>query len=80
MYQVVTNPKQSASGCLSRGRIRRPQRTRARSSVRALKAGQRPEEVAKMLGHVDTTMIYKHYAPWVKDLDDAHIKRVVSGW
>jgi integrase len=49
-------------------------------AVRQLKAGQRPEEVARMLGHVDTEMIRKHYAPWVKDLDDAHIRRVVSGW
>jgi integrase len=49
-------------------------------AVRQLKAGQRPEDVARMMGHVDTTMIRKHYAPWVKDLDTAHIKRVVSSW
>jgi site-specific recombinase XerD len=49
-------------------------------AVRQLKTGQRPEEVARMLGHVDTEMVRKHYAPWVKDLDDAHIRRVVSGW
>jgi site-specific recombinase XerD len=49
-------------------------------AVGQLKAGQRPEEVAKMLGHVDTTMVRLHYAPWCKALDDAHITRVVSGW
>ena len=44
-------------------------------AVRQLKGGQRPEEVARMLGHVDTSMVLKHYAPWVKDLDEAHIRR-----
>jgi integrase len=47
-------------------------------AVRQLKAGQRPEEVARMLGHVDTDMVRKHYAPWVADLDKAHIMRVLS--
>jgi integrase len=49
-------------------------------AVRQLKAGQRPEEVARMLGHVDTTMVLRHYAPWCKDLDEAHIRRVVGSW
>jgi integrase len=49
-------------------------------AVRQLRAGQRPEEVARMLGHVDTTMVLKHYAPWVKDLDEAHVRRVVASW
>jgi integrase len=35
-------------------------------AVRQLRAGQRPEEVAKMLGHVNTDMVRKHYAPWVE--------------
>jgi hypothetical protein len=39
------------------------------------RAVARPEDVAKMLGHVDTEMIRKHYAPWVKDLDLVHITR-----
>lgn len=47
-------------------------------AVRQLKAGQRPEDVARMTGHVDAEMIRKHYAPWVKDLNVAHIKRVVA--
>jgi integrase len=49
-------------------------------AVRMLRAGQRPEEVARMLGHVDTTMVLRHYAPWVGDLDDAHVRRVVGAW
>jgi site-specific recombinase XerD len=47
-------------------------------AVRMLIAGQRPEEVAKMLGHVDTKMVLRVYAPWVKELDDAHIRRVTA--
>lgn len=50
------------------------------AAVRWLKEGQRPEEVARMLGHVDTEMVRKHYAPWVPELDDAHIRRVVGRW
>lgn len=50
------------------------------AAVRWLKEGQRPEEVAKMLGHVDTEMVRKHYAPWVPELDEAHVMRVVEHW
>lgn len=49
-------------------------------AVRQLRAGQRPEEVARMLGHVDTTMVRKHYAPWVRELDEAHIRTVIRKW
>jgi integrase len=49
-------------------------------AVRQLEAGQRPEAVAKMMGHRGTQMIYRHYAPWVSSLDEAHIREVVSGW
>jgi hypothetical protein len=45
--------------------------------VRQLCAGQRPEEVARELGHSGTDLIYRHYAPWVKDMDMAHIARIV---
>ncbi len=45
-------------------------------AVRQLIAGQREEDVAKMLGHSNTNMIKKHYAPWVKKLDEAHVRRV----
>jgi integrase len=50
------------------------------AAVRWLRQGQRVEEVARMLGHSDTSMVRKHYAPWVKDLDLAHITRVVANW
>jgi integrase len=67
-----------------RGRPRRhhanPKQLRHTFAVNQLKAGQRPETVARMLGHVDTTMIRKHYAPWVKELDEAHVREVVNGW
>jgi site-specific recombinase XerD len=47
-------------------------------AVRMLKQGQRTEDVAKMLGHIGDEMIRKHYAPWVKDLDEAYIQRVAT--
>jgi integrase len=50
------------------------------AAVRWLCQGQRVEEVAKMLGHSNNNMVRKHYAPWVEDLDLAHITRVVSNW
>ncbi len=50
------------------------------AAVRWLREGQRPEDVARMLGHVDTAMVRRHYAPWVKELDKAHISRVVGNW
>lgn len=49
-------------------------------AVRQLQRGQRPEEVARMLGHVDATMVRLHYAPFVKELEDAHIQRVIGAW
>jgi hypothetical protein len=27
-----------------------------------------------MLGHANTEMVRKHYAPWVKELDIAHVR------
>jgi integrase len=49
-------------------------------AVRMLRAGQRPEEVAKMLGHVDTSMVLRHYAPWVEDLETEHVRRITVSW
>lgn len=49
-------------------------------AVQQLVAGQRPEEVAKMLGHVSADMVRVYYAPWVRELDTAHISRVVGHW
>lgn len=66
------------------GRIRKKKATakqmRHTFAVRQLRAGQRPEAVARMLGHVDVTMIRKHYAPWVAELDEAHVRQVVAHW
>ena len=50
------------------------------AAVRWLRQGQRVEEVAQMLGHTDAEMVRRHYAPWVRDLDVAHVSRVVSQW
>jgi integrase len=47
-------------------------------AVRMLKAGHRVEDVAKMMGHVDGAQIRLHYAPWVKDLDEAYVRRVAT--
>jgi integrase len=67
-----------------RGRPRREQANckqfRHTFAVRQLRSGQRPQEVAKMLGHVNTDMVRKHYAPWVEEMDQAHIGRVVKNW
>jgi integrase len=48
--------------------------------VRWLRNGQRVEEVAKMLGHSNAEMVRRHYAPWLRDMDVAHVSRVVSQW
>jgi len=50
------------------------------AAVRWLRQGQRVEEVARMLGHTDAEMVRRHYAPWVRDMDVAHVSRVVSQW
>lgn len=67
-----------------RGRPKRKQANckqfRHTFAVMQLRAGQRPEEVAKMLGHVNTDMVRKHYAPWVEEMDHAHISRVLKNW
>jgi integrase len=49
-------------------------------AVRQLRNGQRPEEVAKMLGHVNADMVRKHYAPWVPSLEDAYLRQVIQQW
>ena len=47
-------------------------------AVKQLKRRLRPEVVARQLGHVDATMVRKHYAPWVPELDDAHIREILA--
>lgn len=48
------------------------------AAVGWLSAGIREETVAKMLGHKSTEMIRKHYAPWCKQRETAHIREVLS--
>lgn len=43
-------------------------------AVGELLKGRKPEVVAKQLGHVDTTMLYKHYGPWCKERDVQHLR------
>lgn len=50
------------------------------AAVRWLTQGQRPEETAQMLGHIDTEMVRRIYAPWCPRMDEAHIQRVVAHW
>jgi integrase len=68
----------------SKGRSRRKRANakmfRHTFAVRQLVAKQRVEEVARMLGHVDTTMVRRHYAPWVEERDIAHVTAVVEKW
>ncbi|HKO20668.1 MAG TPA: tyrosine-type recombinase/integrase, partial [Acidobacteriaceae bacterium] len=63
------------------GRVRRKQANckmfRHTAAVRWLCEGQMPEDVAKMLGHVNADMVRKHYAPWVPDLEEAYLRRIV---
>jgi integrase len=47
-------------------------------AVRQLVAGQRPEDVARMLGHVSAEMVRRHYAPWVEALDEAYLLEVLK--
>jgi integrase len=49
-------------------------------ACRQLIAGQRPEAVARMLGHVDATMVRKHYAPFIPELKEAHVRMVIGNW
>jgi integrase len=62
------------------GRQRRKQANckqfRHTAAVRWLSEGQMPEDVAKMLGHVNAEMIRRFYAPWVPDLEEAYLRRV----
>jgi integrase len=47
-------------------------------AVRQLECRQRPEVVARQLGHTDTEMIREHYAPWCDSLDAAHVREVIG--
>lgn len=43
-------------------------------AVGELLKGRKPEVVAKQLGHVDTDMVFRHYAPWCAARDTQHIR------
>jgi integrase len=43
-------------------------------AVGELLKGRRPEVVAKQMGHVNTDMIFAHYAPWCKARDLQHLR------
>lgn len=49
-------------------------------AVNQLLSGQLPDAVARMMGHTDTQMIYKHYAPFIPKLREQHVKLVVANW
>ena len=68
----------SVVGGAARSRPANTKQFRHTFAVRQLIAGQRVEDVSKMLGHTDDKMIRKHYSPWVKGLEDAHLLRVLE--
>lgn len=47
-------------------------------AVGELVRGVPEEAVAKMLGHIGTDMIRKHYAPWCKTREEAHLRTIIS--
>jgi site-specific recombinase XerD len=47
-------------------------------AVGELLKGVSEETLAKELGHADTKMIRRHYGPWTKERDIAHIRDVVT--
>ena len=61
---------------------RRPYQTRHTSATLWLAAGENPEWVARQLGHVDTTMLFKTYSRFIPDLtrkDGSAFDNLVSG-
>jgi integrase len=55
-----------------------PKMLRHTAAVGWLTEGLREEAVAKMLGHSSTEMVRKHYGPWCKQRDEAHIREVLG--
>lgn len=66
------------------GRVRRKaanaKQFRHTAAIRWLCEGHSIETVARMMGHSDTSMLRRHYAPWVKELDLMHVRSVVERW
>ena len=55
-----------------------PKMLRHTAAVGWLTQGMREEAVAKMLGHTSTEMVRRHYGPWCKERDEAHIREVLA--
>jgi site-specific recombinase XerD len=47
-------------------------------AVACLLAGMREEAVAKMLGHASVEMLRRHYGPWCKQRDEAHVREIAA--
>ncbi|TAM96022.1 MAG: site-specific integrase, partial [Rhodanobacteraceae bacterium] len=61
---------------------RRPYQTRHTCATLWLAAGENPEWVARQLGHVDTTMLFKTYSRFIPNLtrtDGSAFNSLVSG-
>ena len=50
-------------------RLRKAYNTRHTFATINLMAGINPAYIASQLGHADTTMLFKHYAKWIKGAD-----------
>jgi integrase len=50
-------------------RLRKAYNTRHTFATINLMAGVNPAYIATQLGHADTTMLFKHYAKWIKEAD-----------
>ena len=59
------------------GKLRKPHPHMLRDTfaVWHLRHGARLHTVSKMLGHAKTTTTERAYLPWVKELEEAHIRR-----
>lgn len=66
------------------GRVRRKaaniKQLRHTFAIRMLLAKHSEETVARMLGHKNTVMLRKHYAPFIPRLDEMHVQTVVEKW
>lgn len=59
-------------------RYRYPYQLRHTFATWALSCGENPLWVAKMLGHKDVTILYRHYAKWMQDLDAMAGRRMAA--
>jgi integrase len=76
--RYVTLPVRGSKG--TRQRPAKAKQLRQTFAVNRLEAGVRPEQAARMLGHVDTQMVYRHYAPFIDRLKEAHVRLVMENW